>query len=283
MSYSAEISRSRPGCFLFLVDQSGSMRDHISGNPVDGQKSKAAADALNRSLQAITIRCSQGEEVRDYFDIGVIGYTTDGIGFDIIESELAGTTPEQPFIPISEVSETAKLTTKDVKENDGAGGMVTAQRQFPVWLEPKAEYGTPMREVFQTALLSIQKWTSEHPESFPPIIIHISDGEGDEDPLPVAQQIMALQTKDGNPLVFNIHLSSKAGNPVRFPATEDILPDSHAVSLFNMSSVLPPQAAQAAKSLDIDIPENARGYVFNSDMNSLVQFLEIGTRAAGLR
>ena len=70
---------------------------------------------------------------------------------------------------------------------------------------------------------------------------------------------------------------------MRFPATDQNLPDSHAKNLFNMSSVLPPQATLAAKSLEIHIPENARGYVFNSDMNSLVQFLEIGTRAAGLR
>ena len=214
MSYSAEISRSRPGCFLFLVDQSYSMTGQISDNSQDMEKSQAAADALNRSLQAITIRCSQGEEVRDYFDIGVIGYTTDGAGNTAIESALAGTTPEDPFITISEVATTATLTTKEVQVPDGAGGLVPTQRQFPVWLEPKAMHGTPMHAVFQMALESIKRWTSDHQDSFPPIIIHISDGEqSDEDPLPVAQQIMALQTKDGNPLVFNIHLSSAAGNP----------------------------------------------------------------------
>ncbi len=31
MSYSAEISRNNPTCFLFLIDQSGSMNDPWSG------------------------------------------------------------------------------------------------------------------------------------------------------------------------------------------------------------------------------------------------------------
>ena len=33
MSYTAEISRINPGCFLFLVDQSGSMSGALGGQP----------------------------------------------------------------------------------------------------------------------------------------------------------------------------------------------------------------------------------------------------------
>ena len=32
MPYSADISRSNPGCFLFLVDRSGSMTGHWLGS-----------------------------------------------------------------------------------------------------------------------------------------------------------------------------------------------------------------------------------------------------------
>ena len=63
MSYTAEISRINPGCFLFLVDQSGSMSGALGGQP-GCYKHEQAADALNRTLSNIIQRCSQGEEIR---------------------------------------------------------------------------------------------------------------------------------------------------------------------------------------------------------------------------
>ncbi len=73
MSYTADISRNNPGCFLFLIDQSGSMSGALGGQP-DLRKMDGAADAVNRILDAISQRCSQGMDIRDYFDIGVIAY-----------------------------------------------------------------------------------------------------------------------------------------------------------------------------------------------------------------
>ena len=107
MPYSADISRTSPGCFLFLVDRSGSMEAALAGQP--GQrKMDQASDAINRILDAVTQRCSQGIDVRDYFHIGILGYNTDGTGAPIISSALAGTSPEQPFLLISQVAETAQ-------------------------------------------------------------------------------------------------------------------------------------------------------------------------------
>ena len=63
MPYSADISRTSPGCFLFLVDRSGSMEAALAGQP--GQrKMDQASDAINRILDAVTQRCSQGIDVR---------------------------------------------------------------------------------------------------------------------------------------------------------------------------------------------------------------------------
>ncbi len=73
MSYSAEISRTNPTCFLFLIDQSGSMADAVPNQP-NRKKADAVADAINRLLQNLVIRCAKEEGVRDYFYVGVIGY-----------------------------------------------------------------------------------------------------------------------------------------------------------------------------------------------------------------
>ena len=278
MPYSADISRSNPGCFLFLVDRSGSMTGALAGQP--GQrKMDQAADAINRILDAVSQRCSQGMDIRDYFHIGILGYNTDGKGAPLITSALEGTSPEQPFLLISQVVEVAEVVERQVRESDGAGGVIEVNRRFPIWLHPHAEYGTPMCEALKYASDALSSWVTQYPDSFPPIVINVSDGNAtDGDPVPLAHQIMNLNTSDGNALVFNIHLSEAATMPVQFPDQEEGLPDELAVRLYRMSSVLPDASRSLAASLDLVMNSDSRGFVFNADMTSLVQFLDIGTR-----
>ena len=278
MRYTADISRSNPACFLFLIDQSGSMTQALSGQPGQRKMDQAAA-AINGILNGVSLRCSQGLEIRDYFHIGVISYNTDSGGRATVKSALAGTTPDQPFLLISQVVDLAEVEDRQVREPDGAGGLVEVTRKVPVWFRPSAEYGTPMCEALGIASQCLQGWINDHPESFPPIVINISDGAAtDGDPERQAQEIMSLQTTDGSVLLFNVHLSEVAAMPVQYPDREDGLPDDLAKRLFRMSSVLPEPSRALATTLDLAVSENSRGFVFNSDMAALVQFLDIGTR-----
>ena len=277
MPYSADISRSSPGCFLFLLDRSRSMQEALGGQP--GRKMDLAADAINRILDAVSQRCSRGMDIRDYFDIGIIGYNTDGSGSPIIHSIFEGTTPDQPFLSISKVVDVGVPTERQVREPDGAGGIIEVSRTFPVWLEPHAEFGTPMCNALQYAYSAISDWVTRHPDSYPPIVINVSDGDAsDGDPVPFAQQIMGLGTSDGNALMLNVHLSEVSAMPVQFPEGEEGLPDALAVTLYRMSSVLPEGFRNLAQTLDMRVGPESRGFVFNSDMVTLVQFLDIGTR-----
>ena len=92
MPYTADISRNNPACFLFLLDQSGSMSGALRGQP-GLRKMDGAADAINRVLDAISQRCSQGMDIRDYFHIGIITYTTDVSGGTMLGSPLPGNFP----------------------------------------------------------------------------------------------------------------------------------------------------------------------------------------------
>ena len=78
MAYSAEIIRNNPSCFLFVIDQSGSMSDNYVS--VGKPKSEALADVINRMLQQLVIKCAKSEGVRDYYHVGVIGYGANGVG-----------------------------------------------------------------------------------------------------------------------------------------------------------------------------------------------------------
>ena len=282
MPYTADISRANPACFLFLIDQSGSMTGALAGQP--GQrKMDQAADAINRILDTVAQRCSQGMDIRDYFHIGIIGYNTDGTGRPTITSALQGTSPEQPFLSISQVVDVADVEERQVRESDGAGGLIEVTRRIPVWLHPHAEYGTPMCRALEVAGRAIGGWIGQYPDSFPPIVINVSDGAaGDGNPEQQAQELMNLQTNDGNILLFNVHLSEVAAMPVQYPDDGGALPqdDEYASQMFRMSSVLPESSRNQAQILDLAVSENSRGYVFNADMTALVQFLDIGTRAA---
>lgn len=281
MSYQADISRNNPGCFLFLIDQSGSMAGPLGGQ-TELMKMDGAADAVNRILDAISQRCSQGMEIRDYFDIGVIGYGTDRTGRPELASALPGTSPEQPFLSVSEVVDAADVQERQVKEPDGAGGVVEVTRKFPVWLRPVAGYGTPMCDALSAAAAALEDWIARHPDSYPPMVISVTDGAAnDGNPVPIAEQIMALATSDGNVLIYNAHLSEMSAMPVQYPSEESQLPpDEYAVQMFRMSSAFPGPVVELAANMGLSVSEGSRGYVYNADMVTLVQFLDIGTRAA---
>ena len=281
MPYAADISRNNPGCFLFLIDQSGSMAGGLGGQP-GLRKKDGAADAVNRILDAISQRCSQGMDVRDYFHVGIITYTTDDQGNPDVRSVLPGTSPEAPFLAISQVVDAAEVVERQVKESDGAGGLVEVNRKFPTWLKPVADWGTPTCTALNAAAEALNDWIADHPNSYPPMVISVTDGEAtDGNPVPLAEQIMDLETNDGSVLVYNAHLSEMSAMPVQYPSDESELPpDEYAVQMFRMSSEFPDTVVDLASGMGLPVTQGSRGYVYNADMVALVQFLDIGTRAA---
>jgi hypothetical protein len=277
MAYQADISRSNPGCFLFLLDQSGSMADPFSGT---GGHSKAdeLATIINRLLASLVIRCSKDEGVRDYFEVGVIGYGGSGI-----KAALPST--NGPLVKISQLANTPlRIEDRTQKIPDGAGGLVDQTVKFPIWIDPKADGGTPMQQALREGQTAISHWVTEHRGAFPPVIFNITDGEAtDGDPTTAAEALKTLGTDDGAALLFNVHLSEHRAPAVEFPASDQTLPDSFARRLFGMSSPLPPHLQTAARQEGYAVEDGTRGFVFNADAAAVIQFLDIGTRPANLR
>lgn len=278
MSYSAEISRSNPTCFVFVIDQSGSMADPFGGE-VAGSKGDFVADVVNRTLHDLVIRCTKTEEIRNYYHVAVIGYG--GAVHPAFLGELAG----RELVPIAELADKpARIETRNKKVPDGAGGLVEQQVRFPVWLESAASGGTPMCEAMGLAQRLVEQWVNEHRNGFPPTILHLTDGaSSDGDPSAIAKAITALKTNDGNALLYTCHVSSTRGAKTEYPGADSGLADEFARALFHMSSALPEPFIRAAAQMGIAAGEGARGFVFNGDAASVVQFFDIGTRPANLR
>lgn len=273
MPYSAEISRSNPTCFLFLVDQSASMLEPFGRQP-EKTKAGGVADAINRLLQNLVLKCAKSDGIRDYFHIGLIGY-----GGRVVPG-FGGALAAKPLVPIGQVANNPlRIEERSRLIDDGAGGIIEQAIKFPVWYEPRPTGKTPMCEALKTAISYLQVFTEQMPGAYPPLVINITDGAAtDGDPLPLAQQIQKLGTKDGNVLMFNVHVSDKQADPVQFPAGEEALPDDFAKLLFRMSSPLPPKLLDAAKSEGYGGKPGTRGFVFNADLISVIRFLDLGTK-----
>ena len=280
MSYTAEISRDNPSCFLFLIDQSRSMNAEFSIGS-EGQKvANGVADSINMWLQELSIKCAKSEGVRDYYNIGVLGYGTD------VASGFIGALAGRELIPISEIADNpARLDERSKKVPDGAGGIVEQSVRIPVWFEPVADGGTPMCRAATEAKRILDDWIAAHPDSFPPTVIHITDGAStDGNPTSRLQDLTALSTSDGNVMLFNIHLSAtENAKPVSFVDSPDDLPSAYSKMLFETASPLTPNMRGLAKEHGFDTSEDSRCFVLNGDLVLLVQAIDIGTRPSNVQ
>ena len=278
MAYTAEISRTNPSCFLFLVDQSGSMEDGWAGEP-GKQKADGLATIINRLLQNLVLKCAKSEGVRDYYHVGVIGYG------DEVGPAFGGSLAGQELAPVSAIANLpARIEERKRKTDDGAGGLIEQSIKFPVWFDPVAKGGTPMCAALGQARKVLAGWLAQHPQGFPPIVINITDGEStDGDPSAAAAALRDLHTDDGNVLLLNLHLSSQQAAPVQFPADDAALPDKWAKLLYSLSSPLPEFMQRIAAQEGFTVGAGSRGFAFNADMVTVIQFLDIGTRPNNLR
>lgn len=258
-TYNAEISRQRPGCLVFLVDQSGSMADPIAGDPRQ-KKNEAVAAAINSLLYNLILRCTKEYVVKPYFHVGIWGYG----GADEVRRVFS---PD--LLSITEVVD---------RGTPGAGGE-TGEK--PTWFAPEANGRTPMNAAFRAVLEPLERWIREYPQAFPPIIVNLTDGAyTDDNPAPVVRKLTAMKTTDGHVLVFNCHISKYEKNVVPFPGDAQAAAlEGLARELYEMSSPLPEPMRRHAERKNYAVAANARGYAFNADLETMIDFLEIGTRA----
>jgi hypothetical protein len=273
MTYEAEISRTNPTCFLFLVDQSGSMAERF-GAEVTKTKAEGVADAINRLLDALVRRCTRGLDVLDRYHVGVVGYGAEiGLGFPGV---LGGGVVRS----VSDIANNPlRIESRRKLISDGAGGVVEQVVQFPVWFEPLAKGKTPMCQATRIAGEVIGNFICQHPRCFPPIVINITDGKATDGLFETdALNLWRLASEDGNVLLFNVHISARGERPILFPCDNLNLSDEYARRLFSVSSPLPKAMLRQAQVLETSLAEGARGFAFNADLCSVVSFLDIGTR-----
>ena len=285
--YTQEISRATPACFLFLIDQSLSMEERIAGSGLP--KAEQLASAINYWIGAMITKATGDAGIKDWMDIAVIGYTTDDDGNPIIGSALGGELAEpsrDSFVKISQLQQYPLRVIQMMQQvvDTETSEIIEVPVDVTEWIDPVSVKGTPMCFALHTAHAMLDRWisTGNHKDCFPPIVIHITDGETSDggNPEEYAEVVKSLATDHGNVLMFNCHLSMQAADKIVFPGNVEMMPDEFAKTLYRMSSVLPVPMNRLATTEGFKLEPNARGFVFNADTVSLLQFLDMGTRVS---
>src|SRR5207249_1223629 len=90
---------------------------------------------------------------------------------------LGGKLAGQKLVPISVIGNNPlKVEQRTRQVPDGTGGLIEQTFKFPVWFEAVAGGRTPMCQAFTEATHAVEKFIAQYPNSFPPLVINISDG-----------------------------------------------------------------------------------------------------------
>ena len=273
---SKQWSSANPGYIIFLVDQSASMKESYSEGKT---KAEFTAQVINNIIKDLIFSNMNGNDVKDRVFLSIIGYGgSEMLGIDDIRSEYLSVFANNP-LRRDKVKKTVTSSSGETVEVD----VVT-----PVFIDPKAHGLTPMSDAFSFAKELIDGWLQKMPDNPAPIIINISDGlpyagnnrgfSEKQATIDVCEQIKAMDTKDGSPLLFNSHIGDGI---IDYQFTEnesEIADDEQASFLFSISSNVPQSYLQAAKKFGFsNVTENSKGFISNCTPEDFISFINFGS------
>jgi hypothetical protein len=277
--YEQTFSRQNPGCIIFLVDRSDSMKEPWAGT--GSSLAEGAARAINKTLFELGVKSTkqQGAEMYRYFYVGIYGYgLCPRSGGEGVESALPPALAHRGIVPLPELAE----QPLDIRDDPTADRM-PGRARMPVWLEAAHGYRTPMCAAMDLAGSHLKEWANAFPNSFPPVVCNLTDGLVTDSPhrginlAGWAAELQGVRTRHGATLLLNAFLSASMEPITSFPSSAANLP-APGPELFAMSSELPAPMLRNAAAARIPVGPGARGFVFNADLATLVRFLAVGTR-----
>lgn len=278
--YTAQITRNTPTAFIFLVDQSVSMKRITTLNGEQMSLAEAVARIVNNQINELVYRCIKTTEVRHYYDIAIIGYGHEAY------SGWNGTLAGRDFVSPEELKNNPfkKIIVKEEKRT--RKGTMIKEIEKVQWLDARCDgHWTHVHQAFDKAKILLERWMQEHHEKdcYPPTIINITDGQFNhttrEQIVQQANELKAMFTNDGNVLLWNIHITPNNQEQVLLPiGKEELKGDKYSELLYDMSSLLPTRYNQSISDIRGD-SVGARHVAMgtNTDMSTLIQLMDIGT------
>ncbi len=278
--YSQEITRRHRTAFVIAIDRSGSMQEKVRFGRETTSKAEAVSRTANSLISELIDRCRRTDGLRNYYDIAAVGYNDDEVTMLLDPSGFVSVTQLAARAP-----ETTVNYTKHISEN---GGTTQTGHTQTMWIRPKSEGNTPMYEAMLHVRDMVAAWCDEpqNRESFPPVVINITDGEVSDcdgnELRDICSQIRRISTDDGNVLLLNIHISTNSVIPSMVFPTEAELSraDRNARTLADCSSRMPEafeDAVRRSKGAGCQPP--FCGMAYNASIVELLSIINIGSRS----
>ena len=279
-AYTAQITRNTPTAFIFLVDQSVSMERVTTFLGERMTLSEAVARIVNNQVNELVMRCIKTNEVRNYYDIAVIGYG------DSVYSGWNGSLEGRFFVSPDELKNNPYKRIVVKEEKRTRRGTQIKEVEKVQWIEARHDGNwTHLHKALAKAKSLLTEWLETHHDKdcYPPTVINITDGQyngsTDEEVQQLSNELKAMFTNDGNVLFWNIHITPSRAEQVLLPISIDELGnDRFARSLYRLSSLLPERYNQDIARIRNDSGNDRHVAIsMNVDMSTLIQLMDIGT------
>ena len=280
--YSSQITETSPTAFVFMIDQSASMKRTTIFQGTKMTLADAAARIVNETINELLYRCVNLNVIRHYYDIAVLGYgnTTDSAWSGALTGRFFFTTEELYINPYYKITHCQKIHTRQ--------GITEKEIIKKKWVESRCDRnssGLPLKIVHEL----IKEWIDHHIDCYPPTIINLTDGMipthyRTEIPLErnSLSELTSLKTDYGNVLFYNIYMEAYSDHKLAYPVNQNDLDRQEIdpnISFYYESSLVPTRYNQAISKIRMDKSGFTRhvGMTVNDDLISLLQLMDIGT------
>ncbi len=268
MSYSKRATRRSPKLVIFLIDESTSMLENSGAEP----KHVVVDRAVNSAIEQLVTVCNRAEGVRDFVELGVVGYGGRDRDNPTLRS-LLNTRSGAWTAPLSAVAEMASV--------------VDNKAQYVV---SRPEGWTPMGAAVRLAGRLVNDWLVGHEDGPAPVIVNVTDGVPTDDDAPEgpvdawAAKLEGLSTSDGACLLLNVGAPAVNGARIErsiFPTSAEIPTSQGADRLWRISSPLgedlAPRAVQKGLLVAGSTASDRRLFAQGTDESLLDQIFDFGT------
>ncbi len=279
--YEKSITREHRSAFVMLIDQSGSMAETVDYEGRTITKATAVAEVANLIISELIERARRHDGIRDYYDIGVVGYSGNGAKSMLNDSG-------EMFVPVAELANReVEVKPQTIECIAPDGSVIPFDIENKMWVTPLATGETPMYEGLNLVYDTIKSWCSKpnNYDSFPPTVFNITDGESSDctgaDMLKISRKIRSLSTTDGKVFMINVHIASNSNKEsMLFPTVEEVeaCTNRYAKDLSLASSVMP----EVYNDMICEIRGEKGmtdfvGVSYNTSIEELITILNIGT------
>lgn len=270
------VSSKKPWLLVFLIDSSHSMGADWGASTES--MSRHVMNAVNSTIYELAMEhCVINEEVKNRIDLSVLSYGGDASSWALLPNP----------------------NSNGYCKAGGPDGWITGYRgvssetgqDVPYWIELEPDGYTPMRDAIKRAAGIVKKHCEQFPESFPPTVINISDGEPTDCGNPIdwedlqreSKRISECKTNNGSALFCNVHLDPLGEeDPHLYPDRPGNT--EHQRGLWEMSSEVPFDLCHSIFSGGPShVDSRPRFYVYNADLPAFQKFLKFGTRRTELQ